>query len=369
MKNSLGRMIYHSFVCWYHTMTKLRGGWMLTHMYLNDYKRGKANAFKIASVHLKGWSYSDWSILGITDANRKSYLSTRDYCSLHPFNGVYSSWIDDKLTLKYILDGTKAGGYMPDYYFQLTENGNVLPLMDVKEEYAGKGVDGIVALLEEKSLLALKLIKGSLGVGFYKAEYRDNAYCLNGEKFTKPEFSNQLRALRGYLVTEYLLPHPEIARFCDKSVGCLRYVIGRMHNGQLQMVYSFIRLGTAKSRFVENYNSGGVLAVVRDGEFVNGNVLDFSKNKNLVIDRHPDNGVELKGKIPHWSEVEKAARIVADAMPQLTYLGIDFCVTNDDRVKIIEVNSLTSLDSIQTDCSIFDTPGGEFFAERLNRQH
>ena len=26
MKNSLGRMIYHSFVCWYHTMTKLRGG-------------------------------------------------------------------------------------------------------------------------------------------------------------------------------------------------------------------------------------------------------------------------------------------------------------------------------------------------------
>ena len=43
-------------------------------------------------------------------------------------------------------------------------------------------------------------------------------------------------------------------------------------------------------------------------------------------------------------------------------MGIDFCVTNDNGVKI---NSLSSLDCIQMDKSIFKTDGGELFRERL----
>lgn len=59
---------------------------------------------------------------------------------------------------------------------------------------------------------------------------------------------------------------------------------------------------------------------------------------------------------------------MAKVMPQMVYMGIDFCITNDNKVKIIEINSLTSLDSIQTDKSIYDTKGGEFFRERLSFQ-
>ena len=368
MRNSLKKIIYHNFVCKWYKIKSFRGGWMLTHVFLTDYKQKKTSFFTIVKTHLKGWSYSDWSILGLTDVTCRSYLSTRDYCSLHPFNGPYSFWIDDKLTLKYILNGTDAGKYMPDYYFMLEDNGTVLPLMDANIEYRDNGIDGIVHLLEARKLLALKLVKGSLGAGFYKAEFDGTAYLLNGEKLTRRELIERIKTLRGYLVTEYLLPHPEFAKFCDKSVGCLRYVIGRRQNGELQEVYSFMRFGTKKSKFVENYNSGGVLTVIRNGEYNEGNVLDFKNNKNVVVKCHPDNGVEIKGRIPYWDEVVKAARIVADTIPQMSYMGIDFCITNDNRVKIIEINSLTSLDSIQTDRSIFETPGGTFFKEKLNMQ-
>ena len=367
MRNSFGKILYHWFVCKHYNIKSFRGGWMLTSLFLKDYKDNKASFLTIVKIHLKGWSYSDWSILGITDTNRKQYLSTRDYCSLHPLNGTYSFWIDDKLTLKYILNGTDAGRYMPDYYFMIEDNGTVLPLMDASDKYS-KGVDGIVQLLEIKKLLALKQVKGSLGAGFYKAESDGNAYFLNGEKLTKQEFIARIKTLRGYLVTEYLLPHPEFAKFCDKSVGCLRYVIGRRLNGELLDVYSFMRFGTKKSQFVENYNRGGVLTIIRNGKYNGGNVLDFESNKNVLISYHPDNGIELKGSIPHWDEVVNAARTIADAMPQLSYMGIDFCITNDERVKIIEINSLTSLDSLQTDRSIFEIPGGAFFKERLNIQ-
>lgn len=349
-------------------MKTFRGGWALAHFYWEDYKHRKASLFKIASVHLKGWSYSDWSVLGITDANRKRYLSTRDYCFLHPFNGKYSFWIDDKLTLKYILDGTAAGRYMPDYYFMLEGHGMVLPLMNVGEAFRNKGVDGVVALLEEKRRLAFKMVKGSLGIGFYKAEYDGDAYYLNGEKLSGQEFKARISGMEGYLVTEYLLPHAEFAKFCDKSVGCLRYVIGRKKNNELIEISSYMRFGTKRSKFVENYDQGGVLAIVKNGAYESGNILDKDTDTNQVIRMHPDNNLEIKGRIPHWDEVVEAARTVADTLPQLSYLGIDFCITHDDRIKIIEINLLSSLVGIEAGgISIFDTPGGAFFKERLNR--
>lgn len=365
MRNSWKKNLYHWFVCKFYRIQSFRGGWMLTHLFSLDYKYRKVSLFKIAKTHFKGWSYSDWSILGITDENYKKYLSTRDYCSLHPLNEAYSFWIDDKLTLKYILNGTEAGQFMPDYYFILDGN-HILPLMDTDDEFKYDGINGLIRLLENKKRLALKLIKSSLGVGFYKAEFDGSAYSLNEEKLTKQKFIERIKYLKGYLVTEYLLPHPEFAKFCDRSVGCLRYVIGRRCNNEIQEIYSFMRFGTKKSKFVENYNSGGVLTIVRNGEYQDGNILDFETNKNIVISKHPDNNIEIKGRIPHWDEVVKAAKIIAETMPQLSYMGIDFCITDDNCVKIIEINSLSSLDCMQIDKSIFDTPGGAFFKERLN---
>lgn len=313
---------------------------------------------------MRGWSYSDWQIMGLTDKIQKQYLSTRDYASMHPMNGSYSSWIDDKLTLKYILNGTEAGKYMPDYYFELMADGRIVRLMDLTEEYDAT-VEGIAKLLRDKHLLAFKLVKASLGVGFYRAEYKDGKYWLNDEGMDLTTFLSRLKELKGYLITEYLLPHPEFAKLCSKSVGCLRYIIGRKLNGEKIDVYSFMRFGTKKSKFVENYNAGGVLAIIHEGKYTEGNVLDMETMRNIRIQKHPDTGALLKGEIPHWQEIKRAAHIVSDIMPQMTYMGIDFCLTSDDRVKIIEINSLSSLDSIQTDKPIFNTKAGEFFKERL----
>lgn len=364
MKNSFAKRLYHTFVCKFFGIKTFRGGWILTHFFYTEYKQHKGSYWKIAKAHLKGWSYSDWCIMGLTDKTQKDYLSTRDYASLHPLNGNYSSWIDDKLTLKYILYGTEAGKYMPDYYYELMTDGRVVGLMDLDESYS-KSVEGIAQLLRDKHLLAFKLVKSSLGVGFYRVEYKEDKYRLNDEEMNLPEFMDRLKSLKGYLITEYLLPHPEFAKLCSKSVGCLRYIIGRRLNGDKTDIYSFMRFGTKKSKFVENYNSGGVLAIIHDGKYTEGNILDMITMKNIRIQRHPDSEVLLKGEIPHWKEIKQAAHIIADVMPQMTYMGIDFCVTNDDRVKIIEINSLSSLDSIQSDKSIFETPGGEFFKERL----
>lgn len=314
---------------------------------------------------MHGWSYNDWQICGINKQNRNKYLSTRDYSSLHPLNGVYSTYIDDKLILKYILSGTAANKYMPDYYFHIMENGKVVPLMDLSKSMSNFGFEAVANLLEEKKVLAFKLLKGSLGKGFYKATYADGLYTLNEESFTHEQFIAKISTLRNYLVTEYLFPHAEFAKLCSNSVGCLRFVVGRRLDNSLIDIYSFMRFGTSQSKFVENYNAGGVLVIVNDGHYKGGNIFDFENCKNIVVENHPDNNVKIEGEIPYWSEVVKAAHTIADIMPELSYMGIDFCITNEDKIKVIEINSLTSLDCIQIDKSIYDTPGGIFFKERL----
>ena len=364
-KNPIMKNVLHYIVTHRYKKLSFRGGWILTHFFYNDYRERKGSFLRILRTHLKGWCYSDWCILGINDENRKEYLSTYEYCTLHPLNKEFSSWIDDKLILKYILHGTPAGDYMPDYYFQIENNGTILSLMNCPEDY--QGVQGIVKILQEKKALAFKLIKASLGVGFYKAEFvGPNCYFLNGVQYDEVAFIEKCLSLRGYLVTEYLKPHKEFAKFCDKSVGCLRFTIGRKLDGSLCHINTFMRFGTRRSDFVENYAQGGVLTFINDGKYSSGNILDYETNSNVVIDCHPDNGILLQGEIPSWPKIVEAAHLIANTLPQLCYLGIDFCVTDDEQIKIIEINSFSSLDGFQFDKSIFKKPGGEFFKERLS---
>lgn len=329
-------------------------------------QNGGGNFGVIRRAHRLGWSYPDYKILNIASRKGK-FLTTRDYYSLHPLNGSESAWIDDKLTLKYILNGTDLSHLMPEYYFHINPSGRVLALADCKEVKSSYAVSDIVAVLEAKGILALKKCSASLGEGFIRAEYnRDKAeFTLNGRAYDKDAVTLALGQLRDYLVTEFLKPHPYFAKFNSRSGGCLRYVLGRRLNGELLEIYSFMRIGTKQSGQVENYNSGGVLTYIHDGKFDGGHILDPDKKKDVCIAHHPDNNLPIKGEIPLWKELKKAAFDFAALLPQLNYMGFDFCITDKNQVKLIEVNSLSSLDAMQLEKSIYDTPGGAFFSERL----
>lgn len=368
MKNSLAKTLYHSFLVRNFKIKRFRGGWMLTQMFVNDWKQHwKKHPFDIVKAHYKGWSYNDWMILGVTNKTKDKYLSSVKYCSLHPFSGSESFWIDDKLTLKYILYGTLVSEYMPKYYYQIESSGNVLKLMDAPADYPAS-FEGLIRLLDKEGALGLKKIKASLGDGFYSIQKSAAGYFVNEEKYSEEKLKDLLSSLSGYLVMELLRPHPYFAKYNTSAVGCLRYIIGRKLDGSIIDIYSFMRIGTRKSGSVENFNRGGVLLVVNEnGEFNSGYILDNDSWTSSHITNHPDNGIILKGKIPNWNEIKSTSRLLAETLPQLNYMGIDYVITRDGEIKILEINSLSSLDAIQLDKSIFETKGGIFFKERLER--
>lgn len=341
------------------------GVFMLADSYLKDYRDGKVSFGKIFGMHRRGFTVPDWRYLGLNKQNCAGYLSNVQYYGMHPLNGRYSAWIDDKLTLKYLCAGTELDQYMPEYYFHISAGGDILCLPDCPVKKEAAAVEDIAALLRQKGELALKKVAGSIGEGFYRAEYSGGNYLLNGRMLKEESFCSEIASLREYLVTEFLKPHRELAGYCSDTVNCIRYLLGA-RGGKTLLLKGFIRFGTRQSGFVENYNAGGVLCYLNaDGEFSGGNVVNIESSENRLIREHPDTGRRLEGKIPLWENIVEACRAFHKQFPQLEYLGIDFVVTSNDKVKILEINSLTSLDTIQLDGSILESEAGAFFRERM----
>lgn len=340
-----------------------RAAGSLRAVFRSDYGKGLPFA-KVLGIHSKGWSVEDWNALNVASRKGEGLLSTVDYRRMHPLNGTYSSWIDDKLILKYLCYAEDLKGLMPEYYFQI-EGGVVLSLPDCPDEHRDEGVEGVLSLLEEKGVLALKQIKGSLGEGFYKAELAGGGFRLNGDDVSREELRGVLSSLEGYIGMEYLYPHESMRVFSTESPNTIRYLVGRV-DGEPKFLKSFIRFGTVRSGFVENYNSGGVLCYIdKNGYYDGGNLLDLETGENAVVKTHPDTGEPLSGRVPLWDELVSNAEAFCRHFPQLTYLGFDFVVASNNEVKMLEINSLTSLDSIQLDSSVLQGEPGSFFKERL----
>src|SRR5699024_6016709 len=145
---------------------------------INDFKNTKnVNFRRKIWAYKKGFFSSNIVKYGLNDENYRDYMPDFDYYKLHPINGQFGKWIDDKMTLKYIL--REFNEYLPEYYFYL-QKGKITKLIDCPEEY-GNEVSSILNLLENKRNLAVKLIAGSLGEGFYKLSYKNKEYMINNE--------------------------------------------------------------------------------------------------------------------------------------------------------------------------------------------
>lgn len=232
--------------------------------YRQDYKTHKKQFLKVYFIHRQGFSWDDWHVHNLTKRNCSEYLKTVQYYAMHPLNGQYSHWIDDKLTLKYLCAGTVLDKYMPKYYYQIDDSGNVLGLSDAPDGKRFCTVTDIAELLDSCGELALKRVAGSLGEGFYKATYNGGMYYLNDAEYSKDKLVKKFGELKDYLVTEYLHPHKDMISFSADTVNTLRYLVGRDSKGKMNLIKSYIRFGTKASGFVENYAAGGVLCFVSE---------------------------------------------------------------------------------------------------------
>ena len=219
--------------------------------YVHDYKNDPLHFLHTMMIHRRGFTVTDWDVCGINRSNYKKYLTSRDYSKIHPLNGYYSKIIDDKITIKYVLSGEMTKEYLPKYYYMIDGDGFIFPLMDMQKNGNPEAND-IIDLLKDKKKLALKLVGGSIGKGFYKIEYADQKIYVNQNELSADKFEEFIKKCKDYIISEYLQPHPDLAEFCPNTPNTLRYLVGRVGQ-EWRLLKSYIRFGTNKSGVVENF--------------------------------------------------------------------------------------------------------------------
>lgn len=275
----------------------------------------------------------------LKEENIKDYVSDFDYYRLHPINGPYSHWIDDKLIIRYILHPFSK--FLPKYYYHII-NGEILRLPDCPKDH-GQTIDDLIHLLRSEKKLAAKLFAGSGGAGFVKLSWEDDRFMVNNKQASLDEllhlFQEWLQVYYGgRLITEYIMPNQALSEKNGYNPSSLRVSVIRNRNEDPKIMDAYIRFGTQKTGAIDNQSSGGITCRI---DLTNGNYFDgviYEEHIKKDCKYHPDTKELLEGEIPNWFLIKEKIIEVSQFIPQVIYMGYDIMVT-DDGFKIIEINS------------------------------
>lgn len=310
----------------------------------------------------RGFYPSRVDLYKLTNDNYKAFLSDYDYRRSHPLNNHFAFWINDKLTLKYVLGSFEKGqnhsSYrLPKYYLYIENDGFYSYLMDAPVEIE-HNQDFILNLLKSERVLALKPNHGQAGEGFIKLEYDEGRIILNSREITLDEYKALLPSLNGYIVTEYISQHDALKSIWGECECSVRVIALRKHEDdkkyserEMHVVFSYARFGTSLSGTTSNLYSGGVAAFfdINTGEYMDlfFREKQFSGDGSMILPSHPDSGYVLKGKkLPLWQDLKNAVNEICTQLSSLEYFGFDFFITNEGIV-LCEINSLPGIDSEQ----------------------
>ena len=322
--------------------------------YLNILEEEKNNSAYdsqfVKWAHSKGFRAEVASLYDINDINYMNFLSDYDYYRIWPINNWTRIWINDKLTLKYMLDGTEYSGIMPKYYYYTSIDG-LRTLVDNPYKNDIADTEQFIKVLSEVGEFACKPCNGSTSVGFFKMVYQNNKIFVDDKELPFNEVSDFLNKNQNYVFTEYI-----------KAGGCLKKITPQIHTlrivtinedganpiivggylripNDLSVSANFLDLGDN----VEKYN------IVTNINIETGEFFDAQKvyvNRKEKIDVHPSSGALLSGKIENFDKLRQIILEIARRFNNVEYMGFDIGVT-ENGFKCMEINSHPGIGHMQ----------------------
>jgi len=311
----------------------------------------------------RGFLSEKIQVYGLTEENYRDYLADFTYQKLLPLDGFFRKWIDDKLSIRYILQ--PFAEYLPEYYFQIT-SGKLYILPDAPPGLEAS-IEGILSLLKDRQDLVLKPTAGSQGLGFYKLHLSGGRYYINDQLVQPQEVRALLANSKDALVTEYLTAHEDIRRFYAHAPNSVRVLVLNATGQDPLVANAYIKFGTVKSGVIDNTHAGGLFAEVdvASGEF--NDAFEWEDRKLTRFKIHPDSGEVFSGTLPHWELLKQKLCEIGLYIPQLSYLGYDIVITRDS-FKIIEINSRPGIGIQCKRPFLRDNLCKDFFDDRIEKK-
>lgn len=143
------------------------------------------------------------------------------------------------------------------------------------------------------------------------------------------------------LVEEALHQHPEMSALYPYSLNTLRVCTLTDDNGDVHVLYSFVRTGRHGS-FVDNTTSGGLNALICDDGVIRRPAM--SDKTGMYFDMHPDTCTPfINFRVPYFDEAIALCKKAAKVRPDMRYVGWDVGITPTGPV-LVEGNNLPAYD-------------------------
>ena len=308
----------------------------------------------------KGFYPGRVELYGLTEENFHQYLPDYGYFMIHPINHHFRIWVNDKLSLKYVLNSNNCADTMPEYYLYVENNGCYTYLMDCPDSIA-KDENFILNLLKQKGTLAIKPNSGtSGGRGFVKLEFKNDEIYANNKLISMADYEAIVEHLENNIVTEYAYQHEELAKVWPDSECTLRVIMAKLPNENIYdepkwyCTVSYARFGSSVSGGASNLSSGGIGVGF---DFETGKYHDFGirykrfcPDGKWKITEHPDTHIVWKeNSLPNWQFVKEKIEQVCKHISSLDYLGLDIIIT-PNGFKFCEINTHPAGDYEQVMC-------------------
>lgn len=329
--------------------------------FIEDVKNKKTKFLQKLWCWSKGFFSDKIEYYGLNKNNYQEYVSDMQYYKLYPINNDFSRWVNDKLTLKYVLQPYNQ--YLPEYYYVI-KNGKLQKIFDCPKEYE-EDIKSLLVLLTKNKILAVKLIDGEKGKGFYKLEKKNEKIYVNEEEISEIQFEDWIKKLNNYIITEYLKGNKETQKIYKKSLNTIRVMYIR-DKSQSYVGNALIRIGNEKSGVVDNVSQGGYFSLIDIDTGSYNDAYKFGDGKLEKLKEHPDSKQKIEGDIPFWDEIKEKIDEIGKYLFELEYLGFDIAVT-ENGFKIIEINTFQQISFFQVEMPLLkeQTKTREYFIKKI----
>lgn len=286
----------------------------------------------------------------LSEQTLDDYVNDYNYQRVWPLNSWQRIWINDKMTFKYMFNGTELDKYTPDTYFYSDAKRGILPLTE-----GGRvgSMDAFLGKLREVGEYAVKPCNGGRSEGFHKLGYKDGIYLVDNKPSTQEGVVEFVEANPNMIFTEFLHPSEQTAKI-SPVINNLRLLVFNPTGTNPQVGATYFRFAMdvhdddSKANYVYpsdpdkgNYN---VWFDWKTGYFGKGAMI--YGNRVIETDISPDTGGKAEGILEGWETVVDVVLQMSDRLNALEYMGFDVCLT-DKGPKIIEINSHSGCKYIQ----------------------
>lgn len=284
-----------------------------------------------------GFSNEDYHNFDLKHNDYHDYISFRERWRLEDINGRFAYILGEKLLFERIF-GQFIG--VPHINCWIKSGQPI----DID---AGETVD-IIPIAEKKhALIAKPTRSGGGGAGIHRIDFDGQKYWIDKHCVTVDELKAAVSKWEEYIIVDYINQADYSNRIYSETTNSMRVITGQHKNGDYEVLLSFHRFGSDRSKPVDNISSGGMFALID----IETGILGKAKRKTepeVLHAVHPDTGGQIEGiQIPNWEAIKQKLLHVHKCFPYYTFLAWDVVINENGETVILEINRGSDL-TIQT---------------------